>query len=312
MMESEMDTAFHSESASDRAFSSAGSIRSRRAFTLLELLAVMAILSLITVSLFTIFQQGSETWRLSAARTEAYIKARHILEMMSREIRGAVLISAARGPKADPILPGLDDPKRADFVGLNGDEPFSGVPSTLQGWRNNEQPFSDQIYFVAPVTNSGAQVLCMLGYWIKDVEGDTQSPLTIRDVPRNSEDDTFWRLYLSDGGPAEPTDEWKLFDFTSSKLNSYVSQTGEVATSVRQLDIKYYDYESTGGSTPVLKEYDQWDSLPSAKDGTTSTNKDDNKLPAAVKITITVGDKNNLIKGVRLSTIVYLENARRR
>jgi len=308
-----MGMAFHSECASDRAFSSASSIRSGRAFTLLELLAVMVLLSLITISLFTIFQQGSDTWRLSAARTEAYIKARNILEMMSREIRGAVLITQARGPEAylkDESF--RDPPFSANFRGFNGDN--DEFQRNLPGWRDTssgssrEQRYSDQVYFVAPVTNSAEQDLCMIGYFVKDVNGDTAAPLPPSRVPRSSEDDAFWRCYLTDNPKNDPDDEWRTFDFSSKSLNSYISQTGEVATSVRQLDIKYYDYAATGR----LEEYGAWDSRPSTHGGTTPTNKDDNKLPAAVRITITVGDKDNLIKGITLSTIVYLENARRR
>ncbi|NQT81510.1 prepilin-type N-terminal cleavage/methylation domain-containing protein [bacterium] len=295
----------HNQAISEKVPSRARFVHPRRGFTLLELLAVMVILSMITVSLFTIFSQGSETWRRSGARTEAYLKARQILEMMSREIKGAVLITTARGPDAEPDGPS-DPPKRADFRGLDADG--------LQEWRNNEQEFSDQIYFVTPVANSGRQELCMIGYWVKDVEEDTTSPLGGSGVPGNSRDDVFWRTYLTDGNSAPPPDEWLTFDFTSLALNSWSSQIGEVALSVRQLDIKYYDYEDVGG----LEEYDEWDSRPttisgpSKYKGTTLTKDDDNKLPVAVKITITVGDKDNFIKPIRLSTIVYLENAVRR
>ena len=282
-----------------------------RGFTLTEILAVMAILSLITVSLFTMLHQGTQTWRLFGARTEAYLKARQILEMMSREIKGAVLITAARGPTADPTQMGLNVPKRADFRGLDG---FSdGTSKPLPDWRNQYQKFSDQVYFVTPVTNSGKQELCMVGYWVKDEGNDTLGPVIVNGTPRNSKDDALWRIYLTDNY-GEPQEEWEAFMFSSKNLNSWSSQIGEVATSVRQLDIQYYDYDAMGR----LKLYDAWDSRPTdypgpaEEKGTTATKDDDNKLPVAVRITITVGDKDDIIKGVRLSTIVYLENAARR
>ncbi len=313
-----MDTRADRKNDVKKALRVAGKATGRRGFTLTEILAVIAILSLMVVSLFTMFQQGSGVWRLSAARTEAYMKARQILDMIAREIRGAVLVTAARGPKADPADTSANaKAKRADFVGLNGNNPGSGTESnaaTLQDWRTREQPYSDQIYFVAPVTNSGKQELCMIGYWLKDVDGNTTAPVTPGGVPGNSRDDVLVRPYWTDQGGEGKGNLWKTFDFSDGSFSSAVwdATGGEVALSVRQLDIKYYAYESTG-STTGLKEYNAWDSLPSSVADKTSRNgrDDDNRLPAAVKVTITVGDKNDIIKGIRLSSIVYLDNAGR-
>ncbi len=301
--------------ASSRSVASApGRLRGRRGFTLTEILAVIAILSMITVSLFTMFRQGTETWRLSSARTEAFIKARQILDMMSREIRGAVLITAARGPSAQPVPPSMA--KRADFVGLNGDNPAFNEESNKvtidDKLRKRAQQFSDQLYFVAPVTNSGKQELCMIGYWIRDMD-DPKTKLPGPDgVPRDSKDDVFQRAYRTDTN-GQPDAVWCAFDFFDESFSSsgWEGSSGAVAASVRQLDVKYYDYDYSGGS-PRLKEYNTWDSLPSTKGGTTIDDYDDNKLPVAVRITIMVGDEGDLIKPIRLSTIVSLDNAGRR
>jgi hypothetical protein len=157
----------------------------------------------------------------------------------------------------------------------------------------------------------------MLGYWIKDPQRDTKSGLPPNGLPMEAKDDILMRVYLTDGGDADPTDEWRTFDFSESSLTSYGS-SGEVAASVHHLDVKYYDYEDISGSNRRLKEYEEWDSRPtsfqcdSQARGSTLTDDDDDKLPVAVKITIAVGDKDELIKPIRLSTIVYLENAVRR
>ncbi len=298
-----MSRGVYNEPASEKPLSRAECVRRRQGFTLLELLAVMSILSLISVSLFTIFQQGTETWRQSAARTEAYMKARQILDMMSREIKGAVLITAARGPKAFPDK-AFRVPKRADFTGLHARN-----GGGCEGWRNAEQGYSDQIYFVAPVTNSGKQELCMIGYWIKDVKADTSGPPPASRLPSNSSDDTLQRSYRTDTN-GTPDEIWATFNFADPSFSSagWEATGGEVVGSVRLLEIKYYDYDNTGS----LKEYDAWDSLPSTDRGTTVTKDDDNKLPVAVRITVTVGDKNDIVKGIRLSTLVYLEGPHRR
>ena len=261
------------------------------AFTLTEMLAVMAILSMIIVSLFTIFRQGTETWRLSSARTEAYIKARQILEMMAREIKGAVIITAAGGPRVNPPTGGL--PKRADFIGMDS--------TKLENWRTACQKLSDQLYFVAPVTSSGRQELCMLGYWIKE-------KLTIgQGASAEERRDVLQRSYRT-GETEDPV--WNAFNFGDPSFSSagFESTWGFVASGIRELDIKYYDY-GTQSTTPQLKEYLVWDSLPSQHGGTTATKDDDNRLPVAVKITIVVGDENEVMKPIRLSKIVYLDNA---
>ncbi len=285
-----------------------GSLRARRGFTLLELLAVMVILGLISVSLFTLFKQGSDTWRISAARTEAYLKARQILEMMSREMKGAVLVTTTRGPESYLQSETYRDRGfRADFRGFHGDP---------RNWRGGSQQYSDQVYFVAPVTNSGRQELCMMGYWIKDEQDPETAPApTLYGVPTNAKDDVLMRSYLTDGGNVDPNDAWRTFDFSSGAMDG--SSYTYVASSVFHLDIKYYDYEDVG-TNRRLKEYEEWDSRPtsfqcdSQARGTTLTDDDDDKLPVAVKITVAVGDKDELIKPIRLSTIVYLENAVRR
>ncbi len=242
--------------------------------------------------------EGTDEQATSAARREIYLKAYRILEGMSREIKGAVLITAASGPKADSLTDDL--PKRADFVGLDS--------ANLPGWRNQEQKCSGQIYFVCPVARSGRQELCIVGYWIRDVESNTEPPLTPDGVPLNSKDDTLLRCYVTDSY-GNPPDVWKTFDFSDPDLTYFSRMAGKVAVSVRRLDIRYYKY--VGTSPPVLRECVSWDSLPSSMGGTTATDDDNNKLPVAVGISITVGDENDLVEPVTLSTVVHLENASR-
>jgi prepilin-type N-terminal cleavage/methylation domain-containing protein len=60
------------------------------AFTLIELLASMAILSLIMVMLFSAFEQISKAWTQGENRVETFTQARAILDLMSRELSQAV------------------------------------------------------------------------------------------------------------------------------------------------------------------------------------------------------------------------------
>lgn len=63
----------------------------RRAFTLIELLASMAILGLIMVMLFSAFEQISKAWTQGESRVETFTEARAILDLMSRELSQAIL-----------------------------------------------------------------------------------------------------------------------------------------------------------------------------------------------------------------------------
>src|SRR5664280_2130498 len=78
------------------------------AFTLIELLASMAILSLIMVMLFSAFEQISKAWTNGENRVETFTQARAILDLMSRELSQAI---------ATPKIPfSLQDKRHIYFV----------------------------------------------------------------------------------------------------------------------------------------------------------------------------------------------------
>src|ERR1035437_5758317 len=62
----------------------------RVAFTLIELLASMAILALIMVMLFSAFEQISKAWTQGESRVETFTEARAVLDLMSRELSQAI------------------------------------------------------------------------------------------------------------------------------------------------------------------------------------------------------------------------------
>lgn len=66
---------------------------SRAAFTLIELLASMAILSLIMVMLFSAFEQINRAWLQGENRVETFTQARAVLDLMSRELSQAIATS---------------------------------------------------------------------------------------------------------------------------------------------------------------------------------------------------------------------------
>jgi len=60
------------------------------AFTLIELMASMAILGLIMVVLFSVFDQVNKAWLGGENRVETFTQARAILDLMSRELSQAI------------------------------------------------------------------------------------------------------------------------------------------------------------------------------------------------------------------------------
>ncbi len=70
------------------------SVTSRHAgFTLLELLAAMAILLIMTALLFQAFGQASRGWLQAENRVETFSQARAVLDFMSKEISQAIVNS---------------------------------------------------------------------------------------------------------------------------------------------------------------------------------------------------------------------------
>ncbi len=63
---------------------------STTAFTLIELMASMAILGLIMVMLFSVFDQVNKAWLNGENRVETFTQARAILDLMSRELSQAI------------------------------------------------------------------------------------------------------------------------------------------------------------------------------------------------------------------------------
>ncbi len=67
--------------------------RTRGGFTLLELLAAMAILALMVTMLFAAFGQASRAWLATENRVETFTQARAALDYMSRELSQAIATS---------------------------------------------------------------------------------------------------------------------------------------------------------------------------------------------------------------------------
>lgn len=72
--------------------------------TLVETLVAVMILSVLALSLYTVFKSGIDAWTKSESRLEIYQNARAVLDQLSRELAGAFVTSGVTGAK----LAGVD------------------------------------------------------------------------------------------------------------------------------------------------------------------------------------------------------------
>ncbi|MBX7157897.1 MAG: prepilin-type N-terminal cleavage/methylation domain-containing protein [Verrucomicrobiae bacterium] len=135
-------------------------LRSRKkAFTLLELLISMAVLSLLMALLFQIFELSMRTWQNAEQRTDAFREARAALHIISRDLRNT----------------------------LRGN---SQVATLILGERSpSPTPPNQEIYALTTVKNNGGKSdVCAVGfycYW-----DDSRGAFMLKRYFRNS-DDTF-------------------------------------------------------------------------------------------------------------------------
>lgn len=146
----------------------------RQAFTLVEILAATAVLSILFTIMFSILQQTSKGWQAANRRVEASQVARLALDQIASDLENCVAVSVTNLP-----VPGLSGrgggvgsvgPSYAfGFVHTNISDPARdevGINSLAQGSVNLSQP-NDYIFVVTPYPSSlttGTGDLCEVGY----------------------------------------------------------------------------------------------------------------------------------------------------
>lgn len=140
------------------------------AFTLVELLAAMAVLGLLMATVFGIFNQASRAWTLAENRTENFQNARMALDMISRELEGAIVASnAASGVATKMTLATFEDSGTATIAGS------TGTFTTSYGSLARTSP-NDAIFFVSQMGDSRNNAyldLVEYGYYVGFVTGSS-------------------------------------------------------------------------------------------------------------------------------------------
>lgn len=152
-----------------------------KAVTLVELLVAMAILVLLVLILYSVFNISLRGWNKSDNMLQAAEIARIVLERMTREIASAIIKSGSN---------------QFYCVGYNRSSP--------SGFRTNSSNLGDEFYFIAALNpgDDNQSDLCEAGYWLN-------SRGTI-----GTEDDSLMRFYVTDDRKIDASPDFD-FDFSS-------------------------------------------------------------------------------------------------
>jgi type II secretory pathway pseudopilin PulG len=118
--------------------------RRNASFTLLELMVAIAILMVIMLALYQVSNQISRSWQMGERRTETTQSARLILEMMARELEGAVATSNS------PTAAGKT-------ITIFHDEDSTIVPGLSNPNAIAATPPNDQIFFISNAADTFGQ-----------------------------------------------------------------------------------------------------------------------------------------------------------
>ena len=165
----------------------------KKGLTLVEILVVIVIFSIISSVLFMVFKAGLDSWRRTESHLEIYQNARMALDMITRDLRAAMLDPSYLNSSGNPYIT------------------FRGFDSTsASGWRTNS--IGDEMYFVAalnPTDLTAVFDLCKVGYWL-DGKGTA-----------DTRDNELQRFY---GFQASPTPNYDFTSGNSDKVALYTTQ----------------------------------------------------------------------------------------
>lgn len=104
--------------------------RALPAFSLIELMVAVAVLSLMVVLLGQMIQSSSQGWLDGKARTSSFAKARSLLDLLHRDLQGGVFrgdLAGFAGTNAGTFLTNVAFYTRRSGVPVNGADPLRSV-----------------------------------------------------------------------------------------------------------------------------------------------------------------------------------------
>lgn len=175
-----------------------------RAFTLVELLVSMAILSMLVLILLSITDATRKTWSYTNAKIEQFRDAREAFETITRRLSQATL-----NTYWDYHYPNNDTEKAPDGYVRQSELRFISGPNLVEG-----SP-SHSIFFQAPLGESDSysgmkNLLNTCGYFVEFGSDKDSRPSFVKSPER-------WRFRLME--LIEPTESLSLYKYTSGREN---------------------------------------------------------------------------------------------
>lgn len=245
-------------------------------FTLTEILAATAILSVMFTIMFSILQQTSKGWQAANRRVEASQVARLTMEQIATDLQNTFVFSGS-----NISLPGRTNTTNYSFGFFHtnvsdpstswwgGGTAASGVNTNLNSVPNTDAIFVASVY--PPSVNRESPDLCEAGYilvYVVNGQGTVNMRgnryFLLRHLPLRS-------LGTASGGAYRPTNDFfRTTNWYATPAGINVSDRNPILENCLHFDLKFI---SATNATPVV----QW------------TN--NSSLPLAVDITLAVVDE---------------------
>jgi prepilin-type N-terminal cleavage/methylation domain-containing protein len=243
---------------------------SRHGFTLVELLAAIAVLAMLLAVVFATFNQASKAWELAERRTEVFQDARLVVEQIAAEMESMMTTNTPRLWATAQRIP---------FRALEGDE-TGGTQGLVTGSTSLAvTPPNDAIFFVSNRSDSQSQDpadLAEYGYFVVYAKQDaiTMQAGQYYLLRHRVRSDNSGYDFFTNNGAANSGSAW--FDTPAIGTAHKVP----ILDNVLRFELRY-QYSDAG----VSKVSEEWNGGGSATDGRTY------RLPSAIHLRLSVIDR---------------------
>ncbi len=267
--------------------------RPRGGFTILELLAAMAILSMILMVILSLIQQTGNAWKGSRSKAEAFQEARLAFENITRSLSQATLntyydyYDAAGRPARDPDFSG------AHHYGRQSDLHFVTGKALVHDQVGHALFFQTPAGYAGETKYTGiGTLLNAFGYYILHSQ-DTLRPkfLDENTVPNAPENATRYRLMQF----VQPSEQLAVYNTESGSQWFQDSLAGDsppiqqlAANVIALVILPRQSAGDAAASTPLTDDYEYDTRLSS---GGSTQLKTENQLPPLVEIIMVAIDE---------------------